>query len=235
MKKIQHVVLPTDALNGLIHGYYHHSKGTDEFCKSLFYIDVTDRSASDALYSILKRDKTSGIVPMGYDSQKDARGHTSPASLAVVLSNNLLHLDDNKMSRGILTIFSALARTTHTNNTQITVYGEPGVDKILNIVRSVDYKDYIEGAGEGTDVVLGDFDLESNMTIDHFVHMAIEPKFEDAIRNSPATEFKLGANFMFMHPDELAKVVRLIRRCSKICIMHPDIHRYYFENVICKY
>ncbi|QZE59490.1 hypothetical protein MPK66_gp246 [Erwinia phage pEa_SNUABM_2] len=235
MKKIQHVVLPTDALNGLIHGFHHHSRTTEEFCKSLFYIDVTNRSAHDALYSILKRDKTLGIIPMGYDNEKDARGHTSPASLAIVLSNNLLHLDDTKMSRGILNIFGALARTTHTNDTQITVYGEPGVDKILNIVRRVDYRDYTEGSGVSADVVIGDFELQSNITIDNFVSMAIDPKFEDDVRNSPATEYKLGSNFMFMHPDELAKAVRLIRRCSKTCIMHPDLHRYYFENVICKY
>ena len=94
MKKIQHVTLPTDALNGLIHGYYHHSKSTDAFCKSLFYIDVTSRGATDALYAILKREPTSGVVPMGYDTVQAARGHTSPAYLALVFSNNLLHLDE---------------------------------------------------------------------------------------------------------------------------------------------
>ncbi|QZE58808.1 hypothetical protein pEaSNUABM28_00251 [Erwinia phage pEa_SNUABM_28] len=233
MKKIQHVTLPTDALNGLIHGYYHHSKTTDEFCRSLIYIDVTDRSASDALYAILKREPTKGIVPMGYDCLREARGHTAPAQLAIVLSNNLLHIDNTKMAGGVQAIFNALARTTHTNDTQITVYGEPGVSKILNIMRDIQYKEYINAPE--SDIVLGDFNLESNMTIDHFVHMAIDPKFEEAIRNSPATEFKLGSSFMFMHPDELTKVVRMVRRCSKICIMHPDIHRYYFENVICKY
>lgn len=233
MKKIQHVTLPTDALNGLIHGYYHHSKSTDAFCKSLFYIDVTTRGATDALYAILKREPTSGIVPMGYDTVQAARGHTSPAYLALVFSSNLLHLDEKKLTDGIQDIFNALARTTHTNDTQITVYGEPGVSKILNIMRDIQYKEYIDDPK--SEVVFGDFDLESNMTIDHFVHMAIEPEFEDSIRNSPATEFKLGSNFMFMHPDELIKVVRMVRRCGKICIMHPDIHRYYFENVICKY
>ena len=128
---------------------------------------------------------------------------------------------------------NALARTTHTNDTQITVYGEPGVSKILNTMRDIQYKEYIDDPK--SEVVMGGFDLESNLTVDHFVRMAIEPKFEDSIINSPATEFKFGSNLMFMHPYALDNAVRMIRRCSKICIMHPDIHRYYFENVICKY
>lgn len=233
MKKIQHVILPTDALNGLIHGYYHHSRGTEEFCKSLIYVDVTDRSATDALFAILKREPSKGIVPMGYDGLREARGHTSPAHLAIVLSNNLLHMDTHKMSRGIQNIFKALAHTTHKNNTQITVYGEPGVDKILNIVRNFEYKDYIDAVEP--EVRLGEYELESNMTIDHFVHMAISSEIEDSFKKSTINEFTLGGNFTFMHPDSLDKVVRMIRRCGKTCVMHPDMHRYYFENVICKY
>lgn len=235
MNKIQTVTLPIDALNGLIHGFWRHTKEQD-VGKALYYIDVTERAAENALYAILRRDASYGIEALGYDpTATKVRGNTSPAQVAVVLSNNLLHIDREQIGTGLNAFFQMLGRTTHTNSSTITIYGEPGVEKIMAIVRDVEYNGFMQGHVNSNILRMGPFEMGSNITVDNFVSMAIDPDFEKRVAEMPATEFCFGREFVFMHPDSLETVLHVLRRQRKTCVMHPDLYRYYFENVICKY
>lgn len=233
MKKIQTNILPTEALHGLIHGYARQAKQPDAASKTLFYVDVTERSANDALYAILRRDIPANIVGTAYDCISNFRGHTSPAQLPVVLSESLYHISLDRLSSSLAGIFDALCRTVHTNDTQITIYGEPAIDKLLSIVRDTQFKDFLDVCTP--QLACGDFDLKSNITVDNFVSMAIDPEFEKRVQEMPATTYTFGRDFMFMHYEDLHKVIQMLRRYKKNCMLHPDLMRYYFMNVICKY
>ncbi|AXG67285.1 hypothetical protein HOU09_gp241 [Dickeya phage vB_DsoM_AD1] len=233
MKKIQTNILPTEALHGLIHGYARQAKQPDAASKTLFYIDVTERGANDALYSILRRDIPSNIVGTAYDSIVSFRGHTAPPQLPIVLSESLFHISLERLASSLAGIFDALGRTVHTNDTQITIYGEPAIEKLLAIVRDTQFKNFLEVCNP--ELACGDFDLQSNITVDNFVSMAIDPDFEKRIPESPGTTYAFGRDFMFMHYEDLHKVIQLLRKYKKNCTLHPDLMRYYFMNVICKY
>lgn len=233
MKKIQTNILPTEALHGLIHGYARQAKQPDAATKTLFYIDVTERSANDALYSILRRDIPSSIVGTAYDSIVRFRGHTAPPQLPIVLSESLFHISLDRLASSLAGILDALGRTVHTNDTQITIYGEPSIEKLLSVVRDTQFKDFLEVCTP--ELACGDFDLQSNITVDNFVSIAIDPEFAQRIPESPGTTYTFGRDFMFMHYEDLHKVIQILRKYKKNCTLHPDLMRYYFMNVICKY
>ncbi len=233
MKKIQTNILPMDALHGLIHGYARHAKEPSESRKILFYVDVTDRGANDALYSILRREIPEGIVGTAYDKVNSFRGHTAPAQLPVVLSESLFHVGLERLASSLAGIFDALGRTVHKNNTQITIYGEPPIEQLLLMVRETQFKSFLEVCNP--EFACGDFDLQSNITVDNFVSMAIDPEFHQRVQDMPDTTFTFGRDFMFMHYDDLHKVIQMLRKHKKNCTLHPDLMRYYFMNVICKY
>lgn len=233
MKKIQTNILPTEALHGLIHGYAREAKVPSESRKTLFYVDVTDRSANDALYSILRREIPEGIVGTAYENINNFRGHTAPAQLPIVLSESLFHIGLDRLATSLAGIFDALGRTVHKNDTQITIYGEPAIEKLLSIVRDMQFKNFLDVCNP--ELACGDFDLQSNITVDNFVSMAIDPDFAKRIPDSPGTTYTFGRDFLFMHYEDLHKVIQMLRKYKKNCTLHPDLMRYYFMNVICKY
>ncbi|QZE58121.1 hypothetical protein MPK70_gp245 [Erwinia phage pEa_SNUABM_33] len=236
MKKIQTNILPTEALHGLIHGFFHQAKSPEhpsDSSRSLIYIDVTDTSARNALYAILKREPSSYTHPVAYDRVGDVRGFTAPRHLPVVLSANLAHVDKPTLASSLAGIFSALSHTVHKYDTQITIYGEPQIEKLLSDVRNIQFKDFLEVCTP--ELACGDFDLKSNITVDNFVSIAIDPEFAQRIPESPGTTYTFGRDFMFMHYEDLHKVIQILRKYKKNCTLHPDLMRYYFMNVICKY
>lgn len=236
MKKIQTNFLPTEALHGLIHGFFHQAKSSEhpsDSSRSLIYIDVTDTSARNALYAILKREPSSYMHPVAYDRIGDVRGFTAPHHLPVVLSSNLLHVDKTTLAVSLAGMFDALGRTVHKYDAQITIYGEPEIEKLLQIVRDIQFKNFVEVCNP--ELACGDFDLTSNIAEGNFVSMTIDPAFEKHVRDMPATTYTFGRNYLFMHPDYLHKVIQMLRRYKKNCTLHPDVMRYYFMNVICKY
>lgn len=229
--KFNTVVLPSEALKGLIHGFWHHTKDATETEIALLYIDVTERSASDALYAILKRDAHRGVAAVGYNTSGYVRGRTAVPVLSVVLSNNLLHVNPESLASGLLPIVDSVLRATATHKSQVNFYGEPGVGKIISYITDALYKQFCNSSQSHTPA-LGTFDLESNITVDNFVSIAIDPEFRERVADIPGKEFFLGENFIFMHPDELDKVVRVIYTSGKRVVMHPVLHRYYFDNVV---
>lgn len=233
MKKIQTNILPTEALHGLIHGYARQAKQSDASTKTLIYVDVTDRSAKDALYAILRRDVPERVVGTAYDCVVNFRGHTAPAHLPIILSGSLLHVDATRLSKYLDEIFNALGHTVQKNDTQITIYGEPEIEKLLDLMRESQFENF--SAACTPELALGDSELQSNITVDNFVSMAIDPEFEKRIQAMPADTYTFGPEFIFMHYDDLHKVIQMLRRNKKNCTLHPDLYRYYFMNVICKY
>lgn len=234
MKKIHVQTLPLEALNGLVHGFHHHERHNDPAQCSLYYIDVTAQAAQHSLYAILKKEKHN-IKPAGYDSISSILGTTLPEIAGAVLSTNLLHVDRASIASNLNEMFGSMLRSGITKQTTITIYGEPGIEKLIHMANDIAYESYKHDGPAY--LKSGHSELTSNMPIENLtkLYLDTEKNICDTLRNSHTNVYTFGPEIGLLDITWLAKFLSCVRKTGKSAMLHPELHRKFYEAEISIY
>ncbi|QZE56105.1 hypothetical protein pEaSNUABM52_00247 [Erwinia phage pEp_SNUABM_52] len=236
MKRIHVQTLPLDALNGLVHGFHHHERHHNfgRVDVSLYYMDVTAQAAQNSLFSILKKEKHN-IKPVGYDSISSVQGKTLPEIAGTVLSTSLLHVDRVSIASNLNDMFGSMRRSGLTKQSTITIYGEPGIEKLMHMANDVAYAAYSEA--DNSSIRLGHEGTTTNLPLDTLMKLILdtEKNICAMIHNSPANVYTFGPELTILDPEWLSKFLSCVKRTGKSAHLHPELHRKFFDAEISIY
>lgn len=216
-----------ELFSSLIHGTHHALRNPEYGTKNsigMAYVDITAHSAKSELFATLKKPHCDLILPTSYVDVVSVRGRTIVPNASIFLSPNLGFCEVKQMGQDLLRFLGAFSHGSRPEN-KITIYHMFESDAIFNSIRDTEYDIY----SASSTVILGDSELKSNLTIDNFVSIAIELGYESRVREMPAETFIFGQEMTCMDAKYLANAVSVIGRCNKRVVMHPELHRKYFD------